>query len=163
MMRLVFSPFWTANRFSLSTQSATFRSLHHNAEIFKANLRYANILQYYQCRGKKDDSKVSALFKPVPVQSNRDDIDIGAELTGKLDKGELLKILNAFTQKPEIKRICADQGLDAFLQQQAFASFRRYCIDAENLPADLHIIISDILQGAGHSDDILPYFFTFCS
>lgn len=28
----------------------------------------------------------------------------------------------------------------------------------ENLPADLHITISDILQGAGHIDDIFPYF-----
>lgn len=44
------------------------------------------------------------------------------------------------------------------LQQQAFASFRRYCIDAENLPVDLHVIFSDILQGAGHIDDIFPYF-----
>lgn len=47
------------------------------------------------------------------------------------------------------------------LQQQTFASFRRYCIEAENLPADLHIVISDILQGAGHSNDILPYFLRF--
>lgn len=45
-----------------------------------------------------------------------------------------------------------------YLQQQAFASFRRYCIDNETLPADLHIIVSDILHGAGHIDDIFPYF-----
>lgn len=45
----------------------------------------------------------------------------------------------------------------AFLQQQAFSSFRRFCIE-ENLPADLHIVVSDILQGAGHVDDIFPYF-----
>lgn len=44
------------------------------------------------------------------------------------------------------------------LQQQAFTSFRRYCLDAENLPVDLHVIFSDILQGAGHIDDIFPYF-----
>lgn len=47
--------------------------------------------------------------------------------------------------------------LAAFLQQQAYSSFRRFCIE-ENLPADLHIVVSDILQGAGHIDDIFPYF-----
>lgn len=46
----------------------------------------------------------------------------------------------------------------AFLQQQAFTSFRRYCVDAKTLPVDLHVTISDILQGAGHIDDIFPYF-----
>jgi hypothetical protein len=44
------------------------------------------------------------------------------------------------------------------LQQQAFASFRRYCLEATTLPVDVHVIFSDILQGAGHIDDIFPYF-----
>lgn len=26
------------------------------------------------------------------------------------------------------------------------------------MPVDLHVVISDILQGAGHVNDILPYF-----
>lgn len=37
-------------------------------------------------------------------------------------------------------------------------SFRRYCLEASTLPVDLHVVISDILQGAGHATDILPYF-----
>lgn len=64
-------------------------------------------------RGKKDDGNLSALFKPVPVRSNPDDISIGAELTGKLDKGELLKVLNRFTQKRETKMMCMENGLDS--------------------------------------------------
>lgn len=44
------------------------------------------------------------------------------------------------------------------LQSQAFASFRRHCIESTNLPVDLHVIFCDILQGAGHVDDIFPYF-----
>lgn len=31
-------------------------------------------------------------------------------------------------------------------------------MDAQTLPVDLHVVISDILQGAGHPTDILPYF-----
>lgn len=64
-------------------------------------------------RGKKDDSNVSALFRPVPVKPSPDDISIGMELTGKLDKGELLKVLNRFTQKREIKMLCTENGLDS--------------------------------------------------
>lgn len=44
------------------------------------------------------------------------------------------------------------------MQHQAYISFRRYCLEANTLPVDLHVVISDILQGAGHVDDILPYF-----
>uniref|UniRef100_B3P1Y8 ATP-dependent RNA helicase SUV3 homolog, mitochondrial n=1 Tax=Drosophila erecta TaxID=7220 RepID=B3P1Y8_DROER len=101
---------------------------------------------------------LSALFKPVQVQANTDVDDVGSELSGKLEKAELLKVLNKFTQRREIKSLCSENGLDAYLQQQAFGSFRRYCIEAENLPVDLHITFSDITQGAGHIDDIFPYF-----
>lgn len=76
----------------------------------------ANIQQYQHIRGKKDDTNLSALFKPVPVKSNPDDISVGAELTGKLDKGELLKVLNKFTQKKETKILCLENGLDSKLK-----------------------------------------------
>lgn len=33
-----------------------------------------------------------------------------------------------------------------YLQHQAYVSFRRYCMEAETLPVDLHVVISDILQ-----------------
>lgn len=45
-----------------------------------------------------------------------------------------------------------------YLLHQAYVSFRRYCLEAEALPVDLHVVVSDILQGAGHVDDIFPYF-----
>lgn len=64
-------------------------------------------------RGKKDKSDISALFSPVPIKPSPDDINIGAELTGSLDKGELLKILNKFTQKKEIRMLCMENGLDS--------------------------------------------------
>ncbi|XP_001359616.3 ATP-dependent RNA helicase SUV3 homolog, mitochondrial [Drosophila pseudoobscura] len=111
-----------------------------------------------QSSRKKHETNVSTLFKPVQVQANVDCEDVGSELVGKLEKSELLKILNKFTQRRETKSLCSENGLDSYLQQQAFGSFRRYCIEAENLPVDLHIIFSDIMQGAGHIDDIFPYF-----
>ncbi|XP_050439291.1 ATP-dependent RNA helicase SUV3 homolog, mitochondrial [Adelges cooleyi] len=110
-----------------------------------------------QKRYKKDDI-LSTLFVPVPVKPNPDDINVGAELTGSLNKGDLLKILNRFYQKNEIKQLAMENGLDNYLQHQAYISFRRFCLEANTLPVDLHVVISDILQGAGHVDDIFPYF-----
>ncbi|XP_041972832.1 ATP-dependent RNA helicase SUV3 homolog, mitochondrial [Aricia agestis] len=115
-------------------------------------------LGYVFKRGKKHDKgNPSALFVPVPVKPNSDDINIGEEFTGRLKKQDLLKILNKFYQKPEVRVLSAENGLDDQLLHQAFLSFRRHCLE-HDLPPDLHIIISDILAGAGHVDDLFPYF-----
>lgn len=65
-----------------------------------------------QKRFKKDDN-LSTLFVPVPVKPSPDDINVGAELTGRLNKGDLLKVLNRFYQKPEIKQLALENGLDS--------------------------------------------------
>uniref|UniRef100_A0A8W7PBW6 ATP-dependent RNA helicase SUV3 homolog, mitochondrial n=1 Tax=Anopheles coluzzii TaxID=1518534 RepID=A0A8W7PBW6_ANOCL len=106
-------------------------------------------------RGKKDDTR---LFTPIPIRPSPDDINVGAELTGALDKAEMLKVILKFSNRKEIKFLCLENGIDSNLQQQAFVSFRKYCLDTDALPADLHVVLSDILQGAGHVDDIFPYF-----
>lgn len=111
MLRSLLRPLWY--RSSAPVVSQQFRQFHHTSISFKFSHRHNGCKLYQQRRGKKNDSKVSSLFKPVPVESNRDDIDIGAELTGKLDKSELLKILNKFTQKPEIRALCVENGLDS--------------------------------------------------
>ncbi len=38
------------------------------------------------------------------------------------------------------------------LFHQAYVSFRRFCVESEALPVDLHIVLSDILQEAGNYD-----------
>lgn len=90
----------------------TFLSCPQSISHTSQRLSAASIL-HQQYRGKKDEANLSALFKPVPVKSNPDDISVGAELTGKLDKGELLKVLNRFTQKRETKMLCMENGLDS--------------------------------------------------
>lgn len=63
-------------------------------------------------RTKKDDSQ-SSLFKPVPIEPTNDDMNYGAELTGKaIDKTELLRVLNKFSQKREVRLLCMENGLD---------------------------------------------------
>lgn len=70
-------------------------------------------LPYIQNRGKKDDTSLSQLFVPVPVKPNPDDINVGAELTGSLNKGEMLKLLNQFYQKKDIRKLAMESGLDS--------------------------------------------------
>ncbi|KAK7140136.1 hypothetical protein R3I94_012670 [Phoxinus phoxinus] len=101
----------------------------------------------------------TSLFIPLAVKSDEVwDAAIGAELTQPLDKSEILKVLNRFYKRKEMQKLAADQGLDARLFHQAFVSFRKYVLEMNALNADLHIILSDICCGAGHIDDIFPYF-----
>lgn len=44
------------------------------------------------------------------------------------------------------------------MQKEAFASFRRFCLESANLPAELHIMVSDVVNGHRHIDDLFPYF-----
>lgn len=73
-----------------------------------------SVFRQQHIRTKKDDSNLSALFKPVPVKAGPSDESlVGTELCGQLDKGELLKLLNRFTQKRETKLLCQENGLDS--------------------------------------------------
>ncbi|KAM9860638.1 ATP-dependent RNA helicase SUPV3L1, mitochondrial [Aulostomus maculatus] len=57
-----------------------------------------------------------------------------------------------------MQKMAAEHGLDARLFHQAFINFRRFVLEVTSVPADLHIILNDICCGAGHIDDIYPYF-----
>ncbi|XP_015186095.1 PREDICTED: ATP-dependent RNA helicase SUV3 homolog, mitochondrial [Polistes dominula] len=118
-------------------------------------------------RGKRDTknyddtSNINSFIRPVPVKSNPDDINIGSELTGDLNKTNLLLILNKFIEMKEIKSLAQDYGLDNYLQKKAFIEFREYCVRSQSLPTDLHIVLSDILQNAANVTDLFPYFLRF--
>ncbi|XP_048863146.1 ATP-dependent RNA helicase SUPV3L1, mitochondrial [Brienomyrus brachyistius] len=101
----------------------------------------------------------TSLFVPVDIKSEfSGDGTVGVELTQPLDKSELLKALNKFYKRKEMQKLASEHGLDARLFHQAFISFRKYVLETETLGADLHITLSDICCGAGHIDDIYPYF-----
>uniref|UniRef100_A0A673FN47 ATP-dependent RNA helicase SUPV3L1, mitochondrial n=1 Tax=Sinocyclocheilus rhinocerous TaxID=307959 RepID=A0A673FN47_9TELE len=78
----------------------------------------------------------TSLFVPLTVKSDEGgDGPVGEELTQPLDKSKLPRLFH-----------------------QAFVSFRKYVLEMNSLNADFHIILSDICCGAGHIDDIFPYF-----
>lgn len=101
----------------------------------------------------------TSLFVPVSLKTDSVlDGTVGAELTQPLDRSEVLKIMNRFYKRKEMQKLAADNGLDARLFHQAFISFRKFVLEMTSLPAELHIILNDICHGAGHIDDIYPYF-----
>uniref|UniRef100_A0A0B7B5J7 Uncharacterized protein n=1 Tax=Arion vulgaris TaxID=1028688 RepID=A0A0B7B5J7_9EUPU len=112
-------------------------------------------------KSRKSKGSLSSVIQPLTVQpasKNADDINIGEELTGSIEKEHLLRSLKDFHSDEKIKNLALENGLDNNLFYKAFLSFRKFCIESKQLPVDLHIVFSDILQGSGHVHDIFPYF-----
>lgn len=87
----------------------------------------------YFARGKQDNSndenfKISRLFEPVPMQQSSDS-NVGAELTGQLNKSDILRVLNTFSQKKENRDLCKEYGLDGIISTDCLLS--THCIDAQ--------------------------------
>lgn len=115
--------------------------------------------RYVSSSGSSQKPPDTSLFVPISLKTDCSvDGSVGLELTQPLHKSELLKVLNRFYKKKEMQKMASDHGLDARLFHQAFISFRKFVLEVTSLPADLHIILSDICSGAGHVDDIYPYF-----
>ncbi|KAK2715691.1 ATP-dependent RNA helicase SUV3 homolog, mitochondrial-like isoform X2 [Artemia franciscana] len=126
----------------------------------KKDKNYFSSSSCFQKRKKEVKQKsLSQLIVPVPIAPNPDDINAGAEIAGMLPKEDLLRLLNQFQQSEEIKLLAAENGLDAHLFHQAFLSFRRFCIDGDAMPTELHIVISDILAEADHVHSLFPYYY----
>ncbi|XP_015792107.1 ATP-dependent RNA helicase SUV3 homolog, mitochondrial-like [Tetranychus urticae] len=96
-------------------------------------------------------------FKNQPNQPN-----VGEDLTGrKIQRLEILQLLQQFYQRPHIKEMAIELGMDNSIYDQAFKSFQQYCVTTSPLPVDLHVIFSDILSGSGNVDDIYNPFIKY--
>jgi hypothetical protein len=82
-----------------------------NRRILTPN-SFCSILQRTK---KTNPALLTSLFKPVELKNtHNDDINVGAELTGaQVDKSDIIKILNKFTQRREIRLLCLENGLDS--------------------------------------------------
>ncbi|XP_062927568.1 ATP-dependent RNA helicase SUPV3L1, mitochondrial [Mobula hypostoma] len=117
----------------------------------------ANPLRFASESGAKPPD--TSLFVPLPARFRAGpEGNVGAELSQSLNKNEALKVLNKFYKRKEMQRLGNENGLDARLFHQAFISFRKYVMEVDSLSVDLHIILNDICCGAGHVDDLFPYF-----
>lgn len=64
-------------------------------------------------RLKKTVPPLSQLIIPLPVKSVSNEPNVGAELTGKLDKDELMRCLAKFYQRREVKAAALENGIDS--------------------------------------------------
>ncbi|CAD1475255.1 unnamed protein product, partial [Heterotrigona itama] len=109
-------------------------------------------------QNKHDAQNLNNLFQPVPVKKNVDDANVGVELTGSISKYKVIQILCDFAKHSIVKELSTKYGLNDVIFTSAMSNFRSHCIESEQLPTDLHIIISDIINGGGNITDIFPYF-----
>lgn len=91
--------------------SSAFQNLSLNRRKFLCHNKLTSLSNFK--RGKRDDTSISSLFIPVPIKATPDDINVGAELTGSLNKADLLKVLNKFYQEKQIKMLLTENGLDS--------------------------------------------------
>jgi hypothetical protein len=61
---------------------------------------------------------LNQLFKPVTVQPNPDDMNLGEEIAGKMNRQALLKKLNELYLAPSIKTLSKEHGMDDYLYHQ---------------------------------------------
>lgn len=112
--------------------------------------------------GGGSGSSISRIFAPVTIKVNNDSsVNIGEEFCGPLNKQQIQSILNKLYIDQQIKEVAQEHGLDEYLFQEAFIRFRKFCQDSKVLPPELHIILSDIVQGSGHPHDVFPSFLEY--
>ncbi|OTF79633.1 ATP-dependent RNA helicase SUV3-like protein, mitochondrial-like, partial [Euroglyphus maynei] len=152
------------------------RMIHHRHHISLLNNNQISIR--FCSSSSSSSSSPESLPSPLDNETKIKDIDtliqpgqdlaaqfsdewgnIGEEITGrKLLKEEIIPLLNKFLQRPTVRQLAAENGLKPKLLIEAFSSFRKKILDSKILDPEIHIILSDILHGKGHVDDLFPSF-----
>lgn len=104
-----------------------------------------------QIRTKTDQSKsdLSSYSAPLNIKKNdKEDFNEGEEIVGKkLNPVKITKVINDFYQRKSVRTICQQNGIDDNLIRKGFISFRNYCLNTNKLPAELYVVLNDIIEG----------------
>ena len=86
----------------------------------------------------------------MTVTPDTDNPCYGKEISGlDIKRADLLRLLNNWGSTQQVKGLAAAHGLgDQYLFRQAFVSFRKFCMDTDNLTDDLYVLLADILAGS---------------
>lgn len=79
----------------------------------KTSSRNPSTSSYTQGSSHQQGQGLSHLFVPIPVKSTTEDSSVGIELAGKLNKQDVLQVLNKFFRRSEVKLLSAEHGLDS--------------------------------------------------
>ncbi|ELU08439.1 hypothetical protein CAPTEDRAFT_184427 [Capitella teleta] len=103
---------------------------------------------------------LESLVVPVPVEPHvsKNSTDIGAELAGVLKREEVVSVFRLLSVDKSCMEVAAEKGITGDLYRKAMLDFKRFCVESIELPVEMHIILKDIANGAGHVSDMLPFF-----
>ena len=62
---------------------------------------------------------------------------------------DVLRLITDFYRHDQMRKLSGEQGLDTRLFQEAYVSFRKFCLQSSSLPVDLHLVLSDVIEGSG--------------
>lgn len=111
---------------------------------------------------REKEKDYSYIFRPTRVkESNGNTSNVGAELTGTLNKYMLKLVLKSFCHDEKVKQLAAERGLYESIQTDAMNRFYKYCLTSHALPVDLHVTLSDVIQSARNITDVFPYFLRY--
>lgn len=129
-------------------------------------------------QGKQNNSN-SNLFKgSVSVESSPEN---RVEITSVINQRDIRKLLNTFRQREVRRRFCIEHGIDSeynpfekknhakYLTKNTYLSdlmfdkihrsFSAYCrIQTNELPSEMRLKMSDIVNGSAPPTDLFPYF-----
>ncbi|CAF4277930.1 unnamed protein product [Rotaria sp. Silwood2] len=136
---------------------------HHDPYQIRSNVnnKLANTLHR---EFRTNDMKLMILkdeFDPLSLQNNNNNnnnISKEPKTVKKVEKNDLLRLINDFCRHNDIKKLATDQGLDLHLFKSVYVSFRKFLIQSNVLPVDFQTVLYNIISGASHVTDMFPYF-----
>ena len=114
-----------SRHFSLTPSIERMKRIPPNSKDPSFSKGIDKIFRQSQGKSKLEGEKldIADIIQPVyvkPKAVTKDDINVGEELTGKLDKPTLMKKLTAFYRKPTTKALSKQRGMDDRIFTQAF-------------------------------------------
>ncbi|CAF2706509.1 unnamed protein product [Rotaria sp. Silwood2] len=137
---------------------------HHDPYQIRSNVnnKLANTLHR---EFRTNDMKLMILkdeFDPLSLHNNNNNnnnnISKEPKTVKKVEKNDLLRLINDFCRHNDIKKLATDQGLDLHLFKSVYVSFRKFLIQSNVLPVDFQTVLYNIISGASHVTDMFPYF-----
>ena len=118
-MLIKLCPYIRASVFVHKRTLSSFHDIYYlqlkRSSVFSRCIQKSYSDRFSAVRSYKTDSypSISKLVVPVKVKHDPCDINVGTELTGKLNKDEILTIISKFCQREQVKVAAAELGLDS--------------------------------------------------
>lgn len=173
------------NNFQKIIRSSASKSIINVNSSISTQRSIEKSLQCVRHKSHQKNGGISLYIKPIPIKSELFKSNGSPQRAKEIKNAELMKLMSKFSQDPGIKALCLENALDsklvgcgygsyewkkcisnwilliifaARLQLDSFGSFRKFCLDSNNLSDELCAVIIDIQNGSRGLADLFPYF-----